>query len=298
MSGTARHAPAAALCVASSLFMAPALAAPPGELPFGAYDPEGYFSSDSELTIEHVFMPWEDVNLASLAEADAYALERKRALMITVEPWTWTRDERNTEEFLRNGIRQGYYDANMKAVCGAIGSLQSPVSVRWGHEMDAGDGQFIWSGWQPADYIASFRRMTDICRAEAPAINVVWSPLGLENAADYYPGDEFVDVVGLSIFGYEPWEVATLGQPQDYAEVLTMRYNLVQGFNKPVVVAEVGYSGSQDYVDAWEAKVRETRPDLPLLVGAVYFNQKEVYDWPDGFGMPDWRVEHRVLPSN
>ncbi len=298
MSGIRRYAPAATICVATSLLMAPALSAPPGELPFGAYDPEGYFSSDNELTIEHVFMPWEDVNLASLAEADAYALERHRALMITIEPWTWTRDERNTEEFLRNGIGQGYYDANMKAVCGAIGSLQSPVSVRWGHEMDAGDGQFIWSGWQPADYIASFRRMAGICRTEAPAINVVWSPLGLENAADYYPGDEFVDVVGLSIFGYEPWEVATLGQPQDYAEVLTMRYNLVQGFNKPVVVAEVGYSGSQDYVDAWEAKVRETRPDLPLLVGAVYFNQKEVYDWPDGFGMPDWRVEHRVLPSN
>lgn len=298
MSQIRRYAPRAAL-MASALFVAPvAFSAPPGTVPFGAYDPEGYFASDSALTVEHVFMPWEDVNLASLLEADAYALDRKRALMITVEPWTWTRDERNTADFLLNGIRQGYYDANMKAVCGVIGQLQSPVSVRWAHEMETDDGQFIWSAWRPEDYIASFRRMTEICRTEAPKINMVWSPIGLENASDYYPGDDVVDLVGLSIFGYEPWDRAILGRAQDYPTLLTERYNEVKAFNKPVVVAEVGYSGSEAYVAAWEDQVRAPRPDLPLLVGALYFNQKEVYPWPDGFGMPDWRVEHRILPSN
>ncbi len=274
----------------------PTLAAPPGPLPFGVSDPDGQFINDAEVTIEHVFLPWEDVNLASLLEADVYALERKRALLITIEPWTWTRDERNTADFLWNGIQQGYYDANMRAVCAVIGTLQSPVSVRWGHEMETDDGQFIWSAWKPENYIVAFRRMTEICRAEAPKINVIWSPIGLENASDYYPGDDYVDLVGLSIFGYEAWEKAILGGPQDYAEVLTQRYDEVKQYNKPVVVAEVGYTGSQAYVDGWEAKVREARPDLPLLVGAVYFNQKEVYPWPNDFGYPDWRINSRVTP--
>lgn len=278
------------LCAASGV-----IAAPPGEVPFGAYDPEGHFAEDAALTVEHVFMPWEDVNLTSLLEADVYALERKRALMITVEPWTWTRDERNTADFLREGIRQGYYDANMKSVCSVIGSLQSPVSIRWAHEMETDDGQFIWSAWKPEDYISAFRRMTDICRAEAPNANIIWSPIGLPNAKDFYPGDDYVDLVGLSIFGYEPWDKAILGKPQTYPDLLTERYNAVKGFNKPIVVAEVGYSGSQAYVDAWEATVRQARPDLPLLVGAIYFNQKEVYPWPDDFGFPDWRIENRVL---
>ena len=35
---------------------------------------------------------------------------------------------------------------------------------------------------------------------------------------------------------------------------------------------------------------------LALLVGAAYFNQKEVYAWPDGYGLPDWRLDNRVLP--
>lgn len=274
----------------------PAAAAPPGTLPFGAYDPGGDFTNDTEVTIEHLFLPWEDVALDSLKQADVYALERGRALLITIEPWTWTRDARNTPEFLLKGIREGYYDANMRGICATIGGLQSPVSVRWAQEMETKDGQFIWSDWKPKDYIDSFRRMMDICRTAAPKINIVWSPLGLANAKDYYPGDNYVDLVGLSVFGYEPWEKAKLGKPYTFKELLTERYNNVKDLGKPIIIAELGYSGSAAYVADWEAEVRQPRPELPLLVGEVYFDQPEVYSWPDGFGFPDWRLAHRVIP--
>lgn len=280
----------------AAFLAAPAFAAPPGPLPFGAYDPAGDFTTDTELTIEHVFLPWEDVTLDSLYQADQYALERKRALLITIEPWTWTRDERNTADFLFNGITEGYYDSNMRGICQVIGTLQSPVSVRWGHEMETRDGQFIWSAWKSENYIASFKRMIDICRKEAPKINVVWSPVGLENAKDYYPGDDYVDLVGVSIFGYEAWEKAILGHARSYTEALTERYNNVKGFGKPIVVAELGYTGSAEYVASWENEVRAARPDMPLLVGAVYFDQQEVYPWPNDFPQPDWRLGHRVTP--
>lgn len=272
-----------------------AFAAPPGDLPFGAYDPAGEYIDDSALTVEHVFLPWEDVSLGSLLDADDYALDRKRALLITIEPWTWTRDQRNTADFLRTGIAQGYYDANMRNICAVVGTLKSPVSIRWGHEMETSDGQFIWSNWRPEDYISSFRRMIDICRAEAPDANIVWSPIGLEGAEAYYPGDDYVDLVGLSIFGFQPYEEATLGRSQTFSEVLTERYDRVKGFGKPVVVAEVGYSGSAEYVADWENSLRTPRPEMTQLVGVVYFNQAEVYPWPDDFGLPDWTPANRVI---
>ncbi|MDM7930355.1 glycosyl hydrolase [Tabrizicola sp.] len=291
-----RLAQVALLAPILALIPPPLTAAPPGPLPFGVYDPQGDFISDPEVSIEHVFMPWEDVSLSSLLEADLYALERNRALLITVEPWTWTRDERNTANFLRRGIDAGYYDANMRSICNVIATLQSPVSVRWGHEMETDDGQFIWSAWNPADYIRAYRRMIDVCRAAAPDINVVWSPIGLENANDYYPGDDYVDLVGLSIFGLEAWEIEILGGALSFDEILEERYNRVKVHGKPVLVAELGYSGKADYVDLWEGQVRKQRPEMPLLVGAAYFNQPEVYEWPDGFGLPDWRIDQRVLP--
>ena len=44
-----------------------AVVAPPGPLPFGAYDPGGDFTTDTDVQLEHVFLPWEDVSLVSLA---------------------------------------------------------------------------------------------------------------------------------------------------------------------------------------------------------------------------------------
>lgn len=272
-----------------------AAAVPPGTLPYGAFDPVGDYSDETDYLIEHVFLPWEDVSLLSLLDADEYALERNRALMVTIEPWTWTVDERNTPQFLRNGILNGYYDANMRGICKILKDLQSPISVRWGHEMERDEGQFIWSGWNPDDYITAYKRMIDICRGEAPNINVIWSPAGDEGLEKYYPGDDYVDVVGLSIFGLEEWEDEILGGVRDYDQWLDETYARASVFGKPVLVAELGFVGSAGYVSTWENQVRQPHEDKPLLAGVVYFNQKEVYPWPDGYGLPDWRLENRVI---
>lgn len=273
---------------------APLAAAPPGDLPFGAYDPGGDFSEDTQPVIEHLFLPWEDVYLPSLYDADSYALERGRALLITVEPWTWSRSERNTPQYLRTGIAAGKYDVNMREICSVIGGLKSPVTLRWGHEMDDDNGQFIWAGWKPETYISAFRRMITICRSVAPNINVMWSPLGDVGMEAYYPGDDYVDIVGISVFGLQAWDQAKYGHDRSYVEVMGPRYERAARFGKPVAVAELGYSGSQAYVDAWEDSVRVTRPEYPNLVGVVYYDQREVYPWPEGFGQPDWRINGRV----
>ena len=103
-------------------------------------------------------------------------------------------------------------------------------------------------------------------------------------------------LVGVSIFGYEAWEKQVLGHARTFTEALTERYKNVEGFGKPIVVAELGYTGSEEYVSSWESEVRAARPDMPQLVGAVYFDQQEVYPWPNDFPRPDWRLAERVTP--
>jgi endoglucanase len=263
-------------------------------MPFGVYDPGGDFRSDPEVAIEHLFLPWEDIYLPSLADADAYAVERNRAVLVTLEPWTWTVSERNAPQSLQLGIAEGAYDANVSSICGMLGAFTSPVTLRWGHEMDDDNGQFIWAGWDPATYVSSFRRVIDTCRAVAPNINVMWSPLGDEGMEQYYPGDAYVDLVGVSVFGLQAFDRLNFGKDRSFTDIFEPRYRRAASFGKPVVVAELAYSGDAAYVDAWESEVRRARPEYPSLVGVVYFNQKEVYPWPDDLGYPDWRVEFRV----
>lgn len=288
-------APVAVALAAIMAFAAQTAAAPKGEIPFGIYDPDGKFSDDPEVTIEHLFLPWEDVYLPSLIEADAYARERGRSVLVTIEPWTWSRSERNTAERLQQGIRTGEYDRYMSSICAVLDLFESPVTVRWAHEMEDKSGQFIWANWDPEVYIAAYHHMVDLCRAQAPDLNYMWSPLGYENLAEYYPGDDYVDLVGLSVFGLQPWERDILGEEKSFKDILGPRYERANQFGKPIVVAELGYSGDQAYVDKWDSEIRKKYPEFPNLVAVVYFNQVEVYPWPDGYGRPNWRFDGRVI---
>lgn len=283
--------------MAGSLTLPPltSFAAPPGDLPFGVYDPHGDFADDPNVQIEHLFLPWEDVYLPSLLEADQYARDRNRSVLVTIEPWTWTRSDRNTPAVLQAGISDGSYDTNMSSICGMLNQFQSPVTVRWAQEMEDGSGQFIWADWEPETFIAAYRRMVDVCRAEAPEIDFMWSPLGLEGFEDYFPGKDYADVVGLSVFGLQPWEEQVLGTQQSFRDILVPRYERALQFGLPIVVAEVGYSGKQTYVETWHNDLRQDLADLTELQAVIYFNQQEVYPWPDGFGLPNWQVNKNVI---
>lgn len=295
MAQTAALLTRTALALGLSALASVAAAAPPGTLPYGAYDPGGDYADDPEVVIEHLFVPWQDVYLPSLVEADAYARERNRALLVTLEPWTWTRSERNTPEELRTGIASGAYDEYMSAVCSVLATLDSPVTLRWAHEMEHSNGQFIWSNWNPPDYVAAFQHMTSLCRGLASNIRVMWSPAGDPGLEAYYPGDAYVDLVGLSVFGLQANDLLEVGRARGFAETLAPRYARAAAFGKPVVVAELGFSGDAAYVAAWDSAVRTVGDQFPNLVGVVYFNQREVYPWPNDFGLPDWRLDHRVI---
>ena len=261
---------------------------------FGAYDPHGDFSSERKASIEHLFLPWEDVDLSLLPVADAYALERGRTLMITVEPWSWSVDWRVSSDELLDGILAGRYDANMAAVCLAAAELESPVTIRWGQEMDEKDGQFLWAQWSSEDFILAYQRVVTECRKHLPDATYVWSPKGNPSLADFYPGDEFVDVIGLSVFGYQPYDMSNFGGERTFAQALEPGYRLVEGLGKPIIVAELGYEGDLNYVSRWAKAVATPHTEFPRLTAVVYFNDREVYDWPQNAGLPNWRVGSAV----
>lgn len=262
----------------------------PQGIAFGSYDPHGDFKQQTDVTTEHLFLPWEDVDLETLRAADAYATARGRNLLITVEPWSWDVDWRVTSDQLRQRLLRGEYDANMAAIAKVVSQLKSPVIIRWGQEMEDTSGRFSWAGWPPNDYITAYKRMMDIVRKEAPQAKLMWSPKGLPGLKAYYPGDGYVDLVGLSVFGLEAYDKIEYAAPRTFSEALTQGYKLVAEYNKPIWVAELGYEGSNDYVKQWMDTATLKQAAFPALTEVVYFNDREVHPWPHNLGRPDWRV--------
>ena len=138
---------------------------------------------------------------------------------------TWDEDYRLVAQSLIEG---GYPDA----------------VIRLGHEFTG--GWYPWSAQGNADvYIAAFQHVHDVMLSMSPDFRFEWN--GARNSfAEFgppaYPGDEYVDVIGLDVY-YEPWK----GDPESYdEEVWARRYENVLAFhrdfaishNKPVSYAE------------------------------------------------------------
>ncbi|MEU7145086.1 glycosyl hydrolase [Nocardia sp. NPDC046473] len=131
------------------------------------------------------------------------------------------------------------------------------VLVRFAHEMN---GSWYPWGQQPASYIAAFRRVSTAVR-DAPMSRIIWSPNeasgypfaggghvatssspdfhlldtdgnGLLTSDDdpyapYYPGDEYVDWVGISLYHFGnlyPWGANITPEPGKFAGKITGEY--------------------------------------------------------------------------
>ena len=263
---------------------------------FGAYDPHGDFKDDKNVKIEALFLPWQDIDLSSLAKADDYARERGRSIVISIEPWSWAKNKRISPRELLSGIMSGAYDGNMLAICRIAGKFTSPTTFRFAQEMEDPLVRFSWQGWSGEEYKGAYRRVVDLCRTVAPNGKYMWSPKGMEGLEKYYPGNSYVNSIGLSVFGLQAYDRGNFHHDRTFAEVLKPGYDRVVRYNKPIYVAEGGYSGKADYVRNWAATMTKLDPQFPKLAGVIYFDDKEVSPWLPNYGLPDWEVKSNIIP--
>lgn len=89
-------------------------------------------------------------------------------------------------EYLRNWARDA-----ARAKC--------PIFLRWASEMN---GPWVAYSGKPALYREKFQVVSQVMKLEAPNVAMVWTPFAEPQSliAAYYPGDEWVDWVGVNIY--------------------------------------------------------------------------------------------------
>jgi beta-mannanase len=261
---------------------------------FGVYDPSGDYATDGRVAIQHVFVPWMDSNPANLELEARRAKALGRQFMITLEPWSWQRGV--TPHELRSDMFSGAKDATIDEYCRVIGGLDLPTFVRWGHEMENDVGRYPWAGWRPQDYIRAYRHFVERCRRHAPNARYVWSPLGHPWLRNFYPGSAYVDVIGLSVYGFQEYDQIAFGRSRSFLDVYRERVHWVSDYGLPIMIAELGYNGDAVFAQQWAQQALAETRGLPRPIAVVYFNAVEVAPWPKGLGLPDWRVNHNIVP--
>lgn len=186
-------------------------------------------------------------------------------------------------------------DAYIRDVIDFLSEYDIPIFLRFGAEMNIGP-----NGDDPGAFVKAFRRVADYAHTK-PNIAMVWAPSDLSSLdrsyADYYPGNEYVDWVGASVYvaryfegkrdhGSQTDPLNTYFAMDEFAHPLNRMHELMtyleeNGINKPVMIAECGVSHyvrteGEEMTDWAVLQLRRLYGDLliryPRIKMVNYFN--------------------------
>jgi cellulose synthase (UDP-forming) len=264
-------------------------------LALGVYDPKRTFAEADYVAIEHIFVSWLDDNGPLIKETSEYARQRNRWLMITVEPWS-SRQPGGGDALLLNDVASGRYDQHIDAVCRNIAALETPLFIRWGHEMEVPTGRYPWAQPDGQSFVDAYRRFVDRCRTQTDRAFYVWSPRGDHELDQYFPGKSYADYVGVSVYSFPDWEVGEYGRVRAVAKNFAERYDRIRKYDKPVMIAELGVTGGTLYQRTEITRAFADLQSFPLLQAVVYFNAVDSPGaWEARYGVPDWSIDPRYL---
>lgn len=260
---------------------------------YGAYDPKNELDADSDIVVDHIFLSWADNNTELLDKAIQHAQSLKRTLFVSLEPWPAMGADKGT---LLSDVAAGKYDPQTKEFCGQLQQANMETWVSWGHEMDHDlTDRYPWSHKSPAEFIAAYKHFVTQCKLVAPNVHYIWSSVGNKDLAQYWPGAEVVDLVGVPVYSYPEFDKKVYGSDRTFAQAFGEKYERVKQYNKPVVIVELGVMGDAQYQQYWLDEARAKYNAYPLLSAVVLFNASDTPGaWGADYATPDWRLRTGV----
>lgn len=264
----------------------------PANRPFiGFYSPMDVAARNS-ADVEEVFVPLKPGIGSQIAAHGARILEAGRVPVITIEPYPLQVGGLGDATLLTD-LAGGRYDATIAEAAEAVRAFApQPVYIRFAHEMDL-RGHFPWAQGNPAGYKAAYRHVVGAFRAKGDTnIRWVWSPSGNDGSASYYPGDDVVDMIGVTVLVAQPWEAdAGFAAPRSFVEIMRERYGLSARFGKPIIVAELGVALADPVAEErWLGSARRAFSQFPQLSGVIYFDAQNPPVPVSDLALPDWRL--------
>jgi beta-mannanase len=250
-------------------------------------------ATGKQMTIVHWYALWGGWK-AEFSRADLDLVDRRGSVpMITWEPWAGTPNDPAWS--LRAAILSGQHDAYIESWARGMAAYGKPVLLRFAHEMHH-QPTYPWAlgnlGNTADEYVAAWRHVRAIFdRHGATNVAWVWNPntMGDTSATTYapiyralYPGDAYVDWVGLDLYNTGPrlnW-----GAPywRSLAAVLSQPYAAIMAVaNKPLILGEVGSAETGGDKAQWisEGLGPSLVAQFPRVKAVVWFDMNKEEAW-------------------
>lgn len=238
----------------------------------------------SEIDILSLFKQYGNEFNKNIVEEDLdYAVKGKKTILIAWEPWDPDKGLIQSRDYLTD-IIQGRMDNYLLEFVTKTNSLDTEVIIRFGHEMNGN-----WYPWgnRASDYINAYRYIVDLARANnlrniqwmwsINAENVPYS--GIENVSNYYPGDSYVDLIGIDGFNFG--NSTDFGGWKNFGDIFSHPYLYVsQTYNKPIFISETACSEEGGNKAKWVNNMfNSLENDYSKVKAVVWFNLLKEADW-------------------
>jgi beta-mannanase len=204
---------------------------------------------------------------------------------ITWEPWDYRKGLFARQAgYTLQSIIDGRHDAYIATWARAVAAYGGVVRLRFAQEMNG-----TWYPWaelangnHPGDFVAAWRHVHDVFDATgATNVDWVWAPFSSVTGvpASLYPGDDYVDYIGLSGFNggsqlkWEPWRSAAAVFGPALSDVRRMARS------KAVELSEVGCSEHGGSKAAWIAGLFAFLSGKPEITSLIWFDVNKESDW-------------------
>jgi beta-mannanase len=222
-----------------------------------------------------------------------------RTPLITWEPWDLPLSKKSPQDqpsFSLRRILAGDYDHYIRNWAHESKVLGLPYFLRPMHEMNG--NWYPWCGTvnqnQPEDYVQAWRHLHDIfSESKANQVTWVWCPYAAsypdssKNAIScYYPGDKYVDWIGLD--GYNWGTSQAWSRWQTIDEIFSPAYETVSRLaDKPILIAESASTETGGKKSEWiRSGLAKLNESFPKIDGFVWFNVRKECDWRIDSSMP------------
>src|SRR5258706_6690305 len=88
------------------------------------------------------------------------------------------------------------------------------------------------------------------------------------------PGPAIKGFVGLNMFGLAQCYMRYYHKVRSFSEQMDKKYRRITAFQKPVIIAEFGVTGGQDFQQAWWRPALQGMKNYPLLQTSAHFHAK------------------------
>jgi hypothetical protein len=214
---------------------------------------------------------------------------REQTPMVSLEPV-----DASGADIPLSRIAAGEYDGYLHQAAAVARSWNRRLLIRFAYEMNLSPGAGIpWGGGQGAfagnaagDYVAAWRHVVELFRADGAAnVEWVWAP-NIDDGglpfSQYFPGDAWVDAVGLDGYNWGSAFASTGHSWLSVGDTFASSYaTLTQLSSKPVMITEIGSAEVGGNKAAWiENGFLDEIPRLfPRVAAVVWFNVQKEADW-------------------